>query len=115
MPTHVCPRIDEPRSSLAPTYIVGAFFSVVLAFIAIFVGIELSVTTASSDAAAAVENVNRAGKADRLPMFSAFGRNIANPPKGVWALDQELFDGCEALASSLAHSPLAQMAGRCLS
>jgi hypothetical protein len=114
MPTHVCPRIDEPRSSLAPTYIVCAF-SVVLALIAIFVGIELSVTTASSDAAAAVENVNRAGKADRLPMFSAFGRNIVNPPKGVWAPDQELFDGCEALASSLAHSPLAQMAGRCLS
>jgi hypothetical protein len=114
MPTHVCPRIDEPRWSLAPSCIVGTF-SVVLAFIAIFVGIELSVTTASSDAAAAVENVNRAGKADRLPMFSTFGRNIVNPPKGGWAPDQELFDGCEALASPLTRSPLAQIAGRCLS
>jgi hypothetical protein len=114
MPKHLWLRTDESRSSLVPTYIVGAF-SLILAFISIFVGIELSVTTASSDAAAAVENVNRAGKADRLPTFPAFGRNIVNPPMGILAPDQELFDGCEALASPLTRSPLAQMAGRCLS
>jgi hypothetical protein len=113
MPTHLRPQTDESRSSLAPTYILGAL-SLILAFISILVDIELSVTTPSGSPAA-VENVNRAGKANRLLTLPTIGRNILNPPVRIWASDQELFDGCEALASPLAHSPLAQMAGRCLS
>ena len=118
MPTHVSPRTDESRSPLAPAspYVVGA--SVIFAFICIFVGIEPSVTTASSassGSAAAVEKVNRTGKANRLPLFPAFGRNNVNPPMGARAPDQELFDGCESLVSALVRSPLGQMAGRCLS
>src|SRR5271165_5416171 len=117
MPTHVSPRTDESRSSLAPAspYVVGA--SVIFAFISIFVGIEPSVTTASSasSGSAAVEKVNRAGKANRQPLFPVFGRNTVNPPMGAQAPDQELFDGCESLVSALVRSPLGQMAGRCLS
>jgi len=112
MPTHISPRTSECRSSLAPAslYVAGAFFG----FISFFIGIEPSVTTASSGSAA-VEKVNRTGKANRLPLFPAFGRKPVNGLMGPRARDQELSDGCEALASPLAHSPLAQMAGRCLS
>ena len=114
MPTHLRPQTDESRSSLAPTYILGALI-LILAFISILVDIELSVTTASSGSPAAVEKVNRAGKANRLLMFPAFGQNIFNPPVGIWIPDQELLDGCEAVVSPLAGSTLTQMAGRCLS
>ena len=114
MPTHLRPRTDESRSSLAPTCILVAL-SLILVFVSILVDIELSVTTASSGSAAVVEQVNRAGKTNRLPMFPAFGQNILNPPVGIWIPDQELLDGCEAVVSPLAGSTLTQMAGRCLS
>lgn len=113
MPTHSRPRTDESRSSLAPTCILVAL-SLILAFVSILVDIELSVTTASSGSAV-IELVDRAGKANRLPMFPAFGQNILNPPVGTWIPDQELLDGCEAVVSPLAGFTLTQMAGRCLS
>ena len=114
MPTNLRPRTDESRSSLAPTYILVAL-GLILAFVSILVDIELSVTTDSSGSAAVVEQVNRAGKTNRLPVFPAFGQNILNPPAGIWISDQELLDGCEAVVSPLAGSTLTQMAGRCLS
>ena len=81
MPTNLRLRTDESRSSLAPTYILVAL-SLILAFVSILVDIELSVTTDSSGSAAVVEQVNRAGKTNRLPVFPAFGQNILNPPRG---------------------------------
>ena len=66
------------------------------------------------------EMVNRTGKGDRLPLVQALHRIPANQPAKIEVLrtsapDQELVDGCESLASSLSGSPLANIAGRCLS
>jgi hypothetical protein len=68
----------------------------------------------------AKEMGNRTGKGDRLPLVPALHRIPANQPAKIEVLrtsapDQELVDGCESLASSLSGSPLANIAGRCLS
>jgi hypothetical protein len=82
---------------------------VILTIISILGGIELSVATAWSEATTTVEIVNRTAKADRLPLASAIQTKLLPAP------DQKLLDGCESLASSLIRSPLARIAGRCLS
>ena len=107
MPTHFAFR------SQASACFIGVC-SMVLASAFVFVGIELSGPTISSNTAAKNERVNRVGKTDRLPRISAF-RNVVKPAMGVLDPNQKLVDGCEALASPLAGSPLAQMAGRCVS
>ena len=94
--------------------------SVFLAIVSIVIGIEVSVATASSGAAPSTEIINRTQKGDRLPVVPALHQNSVNRPPEVnlpriLAPDQDLADGCESLASPLAHSPLAQIAGRCLS
>jgi hypothetical protein len=66
------------------------------------------------------EKVNRMAKGDRLPLVPALHRVPAKQPAKIEALrtlppDQELLDGCEPLASSLSRSPLANVAGWCLS
>jgi hypothetical protein len=100
-------------------YLVGGC-SVLLATVSIVIGIEVSVAAASSGAAPSMEIIDRARKGDRLPVVPALHRNPVNRPPEVNlsripAPDQGLADGCESLASPLAHSPLAQIAGRCLS
>jgi hypothetical protein len=120
MQTLTSPRTGESQSmGRGSAYVVGAC-SVILAMVSIFVGIEISVATAWSGAAPAVEIVDRAGKGDRLSPVPAFHRNAVNQPLEINvprtpAPDQELIEGCESLASSLTHSPFAQVAGRCLS
>ena len=94
--------------------------SVLLAIVSIVIGIEVSAATASSGAAPSTEIINRTQKGDRLPVVPALHRNPVNQPPRVNlrlmpAPDRGLADGCEPLASPLAHSPLAQIAGRCLS
>ena len=96
--------------------------SVLLAIVSIVIGIEVSVATASSRAAPSTEIINRTQKGDRLPVAPALRQNPINRPPEVnlprmriLAPDQDLADGCESSASPLAHSPLAQIAGRCLS
>jgi hypothetical protein len=94
--------------------------SVLLAIVSIVVGIEVSVATASSGAAPSTKIINRAQKGDRLPVVPALHQNpVSRPPEvnlaRIPAPDQNLADCCESLASPLAHSPLAQVAGRCLS
>ena len=94
--------------------------TVLLAIASIAVGIEVSVATAFSGAAPSVEIVNRAQKGNRLPLVPALHQNAVsrllevNFPR-IPAPDQGLADGCEPVASPLTHSPLAQIAGRCLS
>jgi hypothetical protein len=66
------------------------------------------------------EMVNRNGKSDRLPLVPALHSLPVKQPVKIEALrtprrDQELAEGCESLASSLSHSSLADIAGRCLS
>jgi len=94
--------------------------SVLLAMASIVMGIEVSVATASSGAAPSVEIVNRAQKGNRLPLVPGLHQNPVsrqlevNLPR-VPAPERDLADGCESLVSPLARSPLAQIAGRCLS
>jgi hypothetical protein len=100
-------------------YFIGGC-SVLLAIVSNVIGIEVSVVTAWSGAAPSVEIVNRARKGERLPLVPAFHRNAVNLQLEVKvprtpAVGEGLPDGCESLASSLAYSPLAHIAGRCLS
>ena len=93
--------------------------SVLLAMASIVMGIEVSVATAFSGAAPPIE-INRAQKGDRLRLVPALHQNPVsqllevNLPR-IPAPDRGLADGCEPVASPLTHSPLAQIAGRCLS
>jgi hypothetical protein len=94
--------------------------SVLLAIVSVVIGIEVSVATASSGTAPSVEIMNRARKGDRLPLVPALHRNAVNRPLEVKVLripahDPGLAEGCESLASPLAHSEFAHSAGRCLS
>jgi hypothetical protein len=92
---------------------------VLVAIVSILIGIELSVATAWSGAPS-VEIVDRGRKGDRLPLLPASHRNAGNRhlelnvPR-IPALDAGFPDGCESLASPLARSSLAHVAGRCLS
>ena len=91
--------------------------SVLLAIVSIVIGIEVSVATASSGAAPSTEIIKCT---HRLPVVPALHQNPVNRSPEVnlpriLAPDQDLAYGCESLASPLAHSPLAQIAGRCLS
>jgi hypothetical protein len=54
--------------------------------------------------------VNRALKKDRLAPVKQWLRS-----DHLRVFDTRLDDGCESLVSPLTHSPLAQIAGRCLS
>jgi hypothetical protein len=100
-------------------YLVGGCI-VLLATVSIVIGIEVSVATASSATEPSVEVINRARKGNRLPLVPALHENPGsrllevNFPR-IPAADRGLADGCEPLASPLAHSPLAQITGRCLS
>jgi hypothetical protein len=98
-------------------YLIGGS-SVLIAIVSILIDIEVSAATASSGAPS-VEIVDRARKGARLPLVPAFDRNAGNRPlelnvPRMTAPDQGLVDGCESLASPLAHSPVAHAAGRCL-
>lgn len=97
-------------------YFAGAC-GIVLATASIIVDLEVSVAPAGS---ASKPPAIIARKGDRLPLAPAFYRtavghslNIgipSTPPS-----NSKLADGCESLVSSLAHSPLKHIAGRCLS
>ena len=115
MTPHMSSRPDVSQAlARASPYAVGAF-SLVLAFSSTLIGMELSVSADSSEAAPVVERVNRTGKADRLQLLPVFGRGAGNPSMGPGASDQRLVHGCEPLVSSLVRSPLAQIPARCLS
>ena len=114
MLTQPSARKGESQSMSAGShYVVGAC-GLILAMVSIFVRLEISVATAWSGTAPAVEIVDRTGKGDRLPLAPAFHRNAVNQPLEIDVLPTLIY-GCEPLASSLTKSPLAQIAGRCLS
>jgi hypothetical protein len=79
----------------------------ILAAVSTVISLE-GITTARSDADPSVERVNRTRKGDRLPLVQI---TIPSTPTH----DATLPDGCDSLVSSLAHSHLAQIAGRCVS
>jgi hypothetical protein len=121
MLTETSRRVSESQSSLdsGSRRLIGGC-SVILAMVSILAVIEMPIASAWFGAAPAGEMVNRTEKRDRLPLFPAFHQNPTHRPAKmnvlrIPAADQALIDGCESLASPLARSPLAQIAGRCLS
>src|SRR5262249_61897480 len=64
--------------------------------------------------------VNRASKSAGLPLVSIKSRNAVNGPAEAQpppapAPKPRLLDGCEPIVSAIGQSPLAQVAGRCVS
>ncbi len=114
-------RVSDLRS---PTgrgfrYLFGGL-SVLVATVSFFTTIEVSLAPAWSGAVPVAETINRASKGDRLPPGPTFHPDAVNQPLEVNRLpriraQQSLMDGCEALVSPLARTPLAYIAGRCLS
>jgi hypothetical protein len=91
----------------------------VVAIILILISVKVSAAQIWSGVAPSKEMVNRALKGDRLPLAvapdpSPTDRSIeVNAPRlSAW---HSLPDGCEALASPLARSTAAHIAGRCVS
>jgi hypothetical protein len=92
----------------------GAVFAVA----SFLIGLEVSATTAAPSTDRTATSVNRTLKGDRLPLTPSKSRNAVNGPfefKAPPASRPELLDGCEPVVSSIGQSPLAQIAGRCVS
>jgi hypothetical protein len=86
-------------------------------------GLKVSATPVTSAAAAAFsasdsapQSSNRALKADRSPLVwvPVTDRGVTSVPRDIVVIP-ELLDGCEAVISSIGNSPLAQVAGSCVS
>ena len=95
----------------------GALFAIA----AFLLCLELSATsTASASFSRGAPLVNRALKSDRLPLVSIKSRNAVNGPAEMQpapapAPKPRLLDGCEPIVSAIGQTPLAQVAGRCVS
>ena len=81
--------------------------SAALAMLYCLVGVEVTPATARAPQVDPI-NVNRVLKGDRQPVA-----NSVKPMKT--ARPGRLPDGCEAIVSAIIRSPLAQVAGRCVS
>lgn len=100
-------------------YFVGGG-GVVFAIAVFLVGLEVSATTAAPSVTRTAPMVNRTLKSDRMPLVSTKSRNAVNGPTEIKAPPApapkpKLLDGCEPVVSAIGHSPLAQIAGRCVS
>jgi hypothetical protein len=100
-------------------YLVGCG-GAVFAIATFLVGLEVSSTTAAPSIARTAPMVNRTLKSDRMPLASAKSRNAVNGPAETIvppapAPKPKLLDGCEPVVSAIGHSPLSQVAGRCVS
>jgi hypothetical protein len=92
----------------------GAAFAVA----SFLIGLEVSATTAAPSVDRAAPMVNRTLKGDRMQFIPAKSRNAVNGPFEMQAPPAprpRLLDGCEPVVSSIGQSPLAQIAGRCVS
>jgi hypothetical protein len=93
--------------------------SLVLAIISTLVSIKVSAAPVWSGVAPSEQTINPARKGDRLPLALA-----SDPGPANWRIEvrvsrtfveHSLPDGCEALASPLARSAVAEAAARCVS
>jgi hypothetical protein len=110
------PTGSSQSISCGSRYFVGGC-GAAFALVSIIIGLEMSVATAGSGAEPIVEI---ARKGDRLPLVPAFYQKAVNQPLDIGVpsaptSNPEMADNCESLVSSLAHSPLRHIAGRCLS
>ncbi|MGE0037267.1 MAG: hypothetical protein AB7S93_16740 [Xanthobacteraceae bacterium] len=84
-------------------------------------GLKVSATPVTSAAAmstfsaseATSQSSNRALKGDRSPLVQA-PVAVSSVPRDIVVIPK-LLDGCEAVISSIGNSPLAQVAGSCVS
>jgi len=91
-------------------------FGAAFAVASFFIGLEVSATTAAPSLQRSEPVVNRTLKGDRLPTIPAKSRNAVNGPVEMKAPPApRLLDGCEPMVSAIGQSPLAQIAGRCVS
>ena len=119
MLTHTSIRSDLSRLRLgvAQVFVGGlGVFALILTVVfglatllAVVCGLVISLASASAGVEPSGHFVNRTIKGDRLARIAKI--NIPLAP----AVDLELADGCESLVSSLAHTPFATKAGRCVS
>ena len=94
----------------------GAAFAVAC----FLIGLEVSATTAAPSASQTSLTINRTLKSDRMQVTPANSRNAVNGPIEIKAPaapapKPRLLDGCEPMVSAIGQSPLAQIAGRCVS
>jgi hypothetical protein len=117
MLTRMRPRKGKSQA-LDRRYPCVAAASVMLAVTSIVISIEMPIATPGREGAAAVQGVNRTLKGDFRPIAHRFHQTVVKQPVEIeilWTSDQALLEGCESLASSLTHSRLGKIAGRCLS
>lgn len=99
-------------------YLVGGC-GAALAMASFLIGLEVSATTAAPSIDRSGPVVNRTLKGDRLPLIPSKSRNAVNGPTDIKApapaSKPQLLDGCEPVVSAIGQSPLAQVAGRCVS
>lgn len=94
----------------------GAAF-VVASFL---VGLEVSATTAAPSITQNTTTINRLLKGDRMPVVTPMSGKALNLPVETKAPPApspkpRLLEGCEPMISAIGQSPLAQIAGRCIS
>ena len=77
--------------------------------------VAASTILAVSAGDAGLQSTNRMLKADRLPVRPATGDRSAVGVTNDIAVSPELLDGCEPIISSIVDSPLARIAGSCVS
>ena len=102
-----------------PRYFIGCS-GAILAIACFLVGLEVSATTAAPSNEKTTPVINRTLKGDRLPLVSSSNRNAVKGPHEIKiqpapAAKPKLLDGCEPVVSAIGQSPLAQVAGRCVS
>jgi len=90
---------------------------VVFAAASFLIGLEVSAHTMAPSLEAAAPAINRAMKGDRIPLVPIQSRNAVNGPVEIKipVARPELLDGCEPVVSAIGQSPLARIAGRCVS
>ena len=94
----------------------GAVFAVA----SFLIGLEVSSTATTAAPSVEQTTVNRALKSDRMQIVPSKSRNAVNGPFEIKAPQApaalpELLDGCEPVISSIGQTPLAKIAGRCVS
>jgi hypothetical protein len=93
--------------------------SLLVAIILSLISINVAAAPPWSGVATSEQTVNHTRKGDRLPLVLASDPNPANRPMEVGvprtSVEQGLPYGCEALASPLVRSAVANKASRCVS
>ncbi|HEY7663709.1 MAG TPA: hypothetical protein VH934_11355 [Xanthobacteraceae bacterium] len=84
------------------------------------VALEVSATTAAPSITQDTVSINRVLKGDRMPLVTPVSGKPLNRPLETKAPPTpspkpRLLEGCEPVISAIGQSPLAQVAGRCIS